>query len=67
MEEIMTNAEMGRKVRDEKIIAMYERAMGSENPPKLVAIYEHIANEMYISQMTVYRVLRAHRKEVGEI
>lgn len=67
MEEIMTNADKGRKIRDEKIIAMYEKAMGEENPPKLIAVYEHIANEMYLSQMTVYRVLRAHRKEVGEI
>lgn len=67
MREIMTNADKGRKIRDEKIIAMYEEAMAEENPPKLVAIYEHIANEMYLSQMTVYRVLRAHRKEVGEI
>lgn len=67
MGEIMTSADKGRKIRDEKIIAMYEKAMGGETKPKLTAVYERIANEMYISHMTVYRVIKEHREEVEAI
>lgn len=67
MGEIMTSADKGRKIRDEKIIAMYEKAMGMETKPKLTAVYQRIANEMYISYMTVYRVIKEHREEVEAI
>lgn len=67
MGEIMTSADKGRKIRDEKIIAMYQKAMGGDMKPKLTAIYQRIADEMYIGYMTVYRVIKRHREEVGEI
>lgn len=67
MGEIMTSADKGRKIRDEKIIAMYEKAMGMETKPKLTAVYQRIANEVLVSYMTVYRVIKEHREEVGEI
>ena len=49
MGEIMTSADKGRKIRDEKIIAMYEKAMGMETKPKLTAVYQRIANEVNVS------------------
>ena len=67
MGEIMTSADKGRKIRDEKIIAMYEKAMGMETKPKLTAVYQRIANEVLVSYMTVYRVINEHREEVEAI
>lgn len=67
MGEIMTSADKGRKIRDEKIIAMYEKAMGGETKPKLTAVYQRIANEVLVSYMTVYRVIKEHREEVEAI
>lgn len=67
MEEIMTSADKGRKIRDEKIITMYEKAMGEEVKPKLTAVYQRIANEVLVGYMTVYRVIKKHREEVEAI
>lgn len=67
MGEIMTSADKGRKIRDEKIIAMYEKAMRMETKPKLTAVYQRIANEVLVSYMTVYRVIKEHREEVEAI
>lgn len=67
MGDVMTSAEKGRKIRDEKIIAMYEKAMGGEPKPKLTAVYQRISNEVLVSYMTVYRVIKEHREEVEAV